>query len=332
MSIKPTFQWLPVTRLPDGGELRLPLHTVKGERLGPTLGLSGALHGDEMIPSVNIIHRVLELLDPSELSGTVMAVPICNPLGAGRRSRLTPADGMNLNDAFLDLFQHGPTQEMKSITEQIASVLTDGFLSHLNYQIDYHTGGDNHTVHMIEYLNTPTGFGMARAFNMPILLRDSWGSSQMWGMAEKLGVECIVAEVGSAQLYTDWLERGVKGAFNVMRQLGMLPGTVEKPPRQYVIGNDDPNVHNLVILRPREAGLIIPEPGVDGRVHFDGQPVDGPRVLGRLLNIYDLSIREIFETPFKRTLLLASVAAPSWNYPGDMAYIFADADQAEVLD
>ena len=96
MSLQSTFEWLPVTTLTNGAELRLPLHVVKGARPGPILGLSGTLHGDEYVPSVNIINRVLELLDPAELSGTVMAVPVCNPLGAGERSRHTPGDGMNL--------------------------------------------------------------------------------------------------------------------------------------------------------------------------------------------------------------------------------------------
>jgi hypothetical protein len=55
-------------------------------------------------------------------------------------------------------------------------------------------------------------------------------------------------------------------------------------------------------------------------------------VLGELLNMYDLTVRQKFEAPFERTLMLAAVAAPAWHYPGNYAYILFDADKAEVLD
>ncbi len=333
MNLKSTFEWLPVTKLPNGGELRLPLHIVEGHRPGPTLGLSGAIHGDEFLPTVAIIRRVLELIDPAELSGTLMAVPICNPLGAGARSRMTPADGMNLNSAFANLVKNGPSRDMTSISEQMAQVLTEKFLSRLNYQIDFHSGGDYHSVHMIEFPNTPVGLSMARAFNMPILLRDDWQPDQIWGMSAKLGVECIVAECGGGgTLHAEWVERGVQGTFNVMRQLGMLPGKVQPPPKQYVVANDDPKVHNLVIVLPREGGVVIPEPVLTAQVAFDGQPLDGPISVGKLLNMYDLSVIEEYKTPFKRTLLLASMVVPAWYFSGEIAYIYADADKAEILD
>ncbi len=331
MSLKTEFTWLPVTTMPDGSELRLPLHVVKGARPGPTLGLSGALHGDEMVPSASIIRRILETVNPEELSGAIMAVPICNPLGAGHRSRETPGDGMNLNTAFRKPGEGGEHGPHVTVTERIAQVLTEGFLSKLDYQIDFHTGGDNHSVCMIEFADEPQPRVMARAFNMPILLRDVWRPGQMWAISEALGVKAIVAECGGGGLLNDeWIERGVAGTLNVMRCLGMLPGKVQPPPVQRVVDNTTGHEHNLTILRPAGGGLIVPEPGIDGRTSFAGQPVEGPRVLGRLLNMYNLGYSQEFATPFSRTLLLAAPVAMSWNFPGEIAYIFADADAAEV--
>ena len=60
--------------------------------------------------------------------------------------------------------------------------------------------------------------------------------------------------------------------FNVMRQLGMLPGEVEKPPQQYVVDNTHGHHRNLVLLRPREGGLLMPEAAINARASFDGQP------------------------------------------------------------
>jgi uncharacterized protein len=327
-----TFEWLSVTTLASGAELRVPLHTLRGAHAGPTLGLSALVHGNEPVPSIGIIRALLERIDPAELRGTVLAVPVLNPLGYAAMTRHTPEDGLNLNAAFVDSDAGGHPEPVKTVSIQLSSAISEGFLSRLNYQIDFHTGG-NASVHMIEFTDDEESLAMARAFNMPILLRDVWLPGQMWARAEQLGVKAIVAELGGAgQLYAEWVERGVAGVLNVMRQLKMLPGEVLPPPRQYVVNNLPGHEENLNILRPREAGLIVPEPTITPRVAFDGQPITGAQVLGRLLNPYDLTVRQEFATPFDRTLMLATRIAPTWCTPGEFGYIITDADKAEILD
>src|SRR4051794_40224075 len=327
-----SLEWIPVTTLASGAELRVPLHTLAGAQPGPTLGLSALVHGNEPLPSVGIIRAVLERLDPSELHGTVLAAPVLNPLGYAAMSRHTPEDGMNLNGAFIESDAGGHPEPVKTVSIQLASAISAGFLSKLDYQIDFHSGG-NASVHMIEFTDDPQSRAMARAFNMPILLRDVWMPGQMWTRAEQLGVKLIVAELGGAgQLYDQWIERGVAGVFNVMRQIGMLPGQVFPPPRQYVVNNLAGHEENLNILRPREAGLIVPDPAITSQRAFDGQPITGPLVLGRLLNPYDLTVRQEFAAPFARTLMLATRITPTWCTPGEFGYIITDADNAEILD
>lgn len=325
----PAFRWLPVTTLPNGTELRIPMHTVTGANPGPTLGISAAIHGNEVFPSTDIVHRILESLDPAQLSGTLVAIPVLNPPAFGERTRNTPADGMNLNDAFVARDPNGHPEPNKSLSLQLAEVITSEFLSKLDHLIDFHSGGENHAAHMIEFNDDPTSISMARAFNMPILLRDAWMPGQMWAMAATHGVSAIVAELGgSGMLHEEWVQRGIDGTFNVMRSLGMLPGNVVPPPRQFVVNNTPGNEANLHIIRPSESGLIIPEPTITPQVAFDGTPVEG--LLGRLLNPYDMTVREEFRAPFARTLMLATTVAPSWNVAGEFAYIFADADNAEI--
>ena len=76
----------------------------------------------------------------------------------------------------------------------------------------------------------------------------------------------------------------------------------------------------------------MPNPAITPRGSFDGQPIGGRAALGQLINMYDLTVRETFVSPFERTLLLASAVAPSWRAVGDTLYIVADADIAEVLE
>lgn len=332
MSTDIEFSWLPVTTLNDGSELRLPLHVLKGRRPGPTLGLTALIHGDEPLPSVPIIRRVLELIDPAELSGTVMAVPVCNPMAAGVLARNSPLDGANLNAAFAETPADATVQPTRIVSEQIAGVLVESLLPQLNYHIDFHAGDDGLAVHMVEFTDDPESTAMARAFNMPILLRDEWGANQFWGASARAGAKVIVAECGGGGLlYPQWFERGVRGVLNVMRQLRMLPGAVEPPPRQYVVDNTHGHHRNLVLLRQREGGILLPHPTLNAQTSFDGEPVTGIPYLAQLLNPYDLTLRETYASPFARTLLLAAAVGPAWRTAGDTVYILADADAAEVL-
>ena len=54
-------------------------------------------------------------------------------------SRETPGDGQAM-PVFFEPEKSKYTQPVKTVTEQIADVLTSEFLSHLDYQIDLHDG------------------------------------------------------------------------------------------------------------------------------------------------------------------------------------------------
>jgi len=111
-----SFEWIPVTTLASGAELRVPLHTLAGAQPGPTLGLSALVHGNEPAPSIGIIRAVLERLDASELRGTLLAAPVLNPLGYAAMSRHTPEDGMNLNGAFIESDAGGHPEPVKTVS------------------------------------------------------------------------------------------------------------------------------------------------------------------------------------------------------------------------
>jgi predicted deacylase len=242
-------------------------------------------------------------------------------------------DGRNLNGAFLNTDYNELADLTRAPTQQLAAVLTKEFLAHLDYHIDFHTGGSSHCVHSIDFGDDPVVFGMARAFNQPILMRDYWLPEQIWGKSDLLGIKMICAECGGGgQLYDEWLERNVRGTFNVMRQLGMLPGEVERPPKQYVVDRTEGNEHNLQVRLTREGGLFIPDPKITAHLAFRGEPLVGVPTLGRLQNMYDLTIRQEIENPFERTLLLGTPVAPTFCHPGDLLFLLADADAAEVLD
>ena len=67
-----------VAKLLDGGELSIPLHVVAGEEEGPVLGLVAGNHGTEYYHN-RVVRRAIEDADPSEMRGTLLAIPVANP-------------------------------------------------------------------------------------------------------------------------------------------------------------------------------------------------------------------------------------------------------------
>src|SRR5690606_25647039 len=108
---------VPVTTDLNGGLIALATHVVVGSAPGKRLLVTSTLHGGEWT-TIEVIRRLLERVDPSALSGTLVALPVGNPTAFGMLKRATPdeSDNSDLNRVF-------PGHE-SWITEQIASTIT----------------------------------------------------------------------------------------------------------------------------------------------------------------------------------------------------------------
>ncbi len=82
--------WFSVAELPTGAPERLPVVIVNGADPGPTLWLTGGVHGDEAT-GVAVVQDAVETLAGvrSDLAGTVVAVPVVSPAGLRRNARHT---------------------------------------------------------------------------------------------------------------------------------------------------------------------------------------------------------------------------------------------------
>jgi hypothetical protein len=80
--------WSPGIQIAGLGQ-PTPVLVVNGANAGPTLCLTGAVHGDEL-NGIEIIRRTMYDLDPEKLSGSVVGVPIVNLPGFQQGSRYLP--------------------------------------------------------------------------------------------------------------------------------------------------------------------------------------------------------------------------------------------------
>jgi uncharacterized protein len=99
----------------------------------------------------------------------------------------------------------------------------------------------------------------------------------------------------------------------VMRHLGMLDGPVQKTDGQRI-------VDELVILHPRNGGILLSEIGPDRL----GEEVAAGTVLGRVINPHTFEELEVIEAPFEPSILVLTRPEYTNVNPGDYGYMVAN--------
>jgi uncharacterized protein len=207
---------LPISPLYTRTPISIPIHVVNGEKPGPTLLITSAIHGDEL-NGVEIIRRLLKLKLLNHLSGSVIAIPIVNIFGFIYRSRYLP-DRRDLNRSF-------PGSKTGSMAARIADMLLEQVVSHCTHAIDLHTGA----VHRSNWpqiradLNDAHTLKLANAFGTPVLINGLYLAGSLRKATVSRGIPTLLYEAGEALRLDEFaINVGVKGILNVMRALHML--------------------------------------------------------------------------------------------------------------
>ena len=111
----------------------LPVLVAQGAQPGPTLLVSAGIHGNEYDEMV-ALRRVWEELDPSELSGTFVAIMCCNVDAHLVPDRNSAYDGQNLARVF-------PGKVDGTLTERVAYCIQHDFIEKCSLMCDLHTAG-----------------------------------------------------------------------------------------------------------------------------------------------------------------------------------------------
>ena len=208
---------IPMPRLYDCAPMSLPVHILHGKKPGPTLCLTGAVHGDE-INGVEIIRRVLKKTSLKQLSGTILAIPVTNMYGFIYQNRYL-MDRRDLNRSF-------PGSENGSLAGRLAYLITHEVISKGTHCIDLHTGS-LHRFNLPQLrLNTHDAetYSLAKAFQAPVILHSKLREGSLREYATKRSMPCLVYEGGEALRFSELAIRtGVNGICNVMKALNMLP-------------------------------------------------------------------------------------------------------------
>ena len=206
---------LPMSRLPTGTEMGLPVIVVRGRKPGPTVWLSAALHGDEL-NGVEIVRSALERVEAKTLSGTVIAVPVVNVFGFLNESRYTP-DRRDLNRSF-------PGSGKGSLASRVANLFMTQIVERSDYGIDLHTGSDYRTnlPQIRGNMRDKVTFGLAQAFAAPVMMHSKNRDGTLRKAATKIGKPVLLFEGGEPmRLDEQVIEVGREGILRVLDFLSM---------------------------------------------------------------------------------------------------------------
>lgn len=219
---------LPVARLPTQTQMTLPVEVVNGRRPGPRLWLSAAIHGDEL-NGLDIIHRVLERIDPRTLRGELVAAPIVNVFGFIQQDRYLP-DRRDLNRSF-------PGSRQGSLASRLAHLFMAEIVGHCTHGIDLHTASQHRTnlPQTRGDLSDPETRRLAEAFAAPIMIHGESPRGSLRETVARQGVPIIVYEAGEPHRFNpEAIDIGVKGVLRVMAELGMRRGSGQRQRRRSV--------------------------------------------------------------------------------------------------
>ena len=249
-----------VLEIPAGVDAgtNIPVVVVRGAKAGPTLALVTGAHGTEYV-SIIAVEKLIGLLDPVEISGTVILVPLVNIASFEQKvPHVNPLDGKSMNRFY-------PGKADGTQTERASYVITKEVVDRCDYLIDYHGGDLDESLRPYAYWG-PTGRAeqdriskdMVLAFGLDHIIiwkerpTDPAATRYLDNTASVRGKASIVVEAGHAgTVETDDVALLVNGTLSTMRALKMLPGEPKRIENPVWIGK-------LVDLIADQPGIFYP--------------------------------------------------------------------------
>ena len=250
-------------------EIELPVTIVQGKKEGPTLVIIAGEHGCEyagIVAAVKIAHD----LKASEISGTVIVVPLANPVAFDTRYLfVNPIDQVNPYGAY-------PGQPGATVTFQVAYKILHEIAAKGDAVVHLHGADYNEALVPFNYV-PHTGkrevdeksSQLASCFPVKYHLRALPASQStsvppvgttyavtadgtLYWESAKMGIPATMVEAGKeGKIEDETIAIHYDGLINVMKHLGILPGkaSYQKGVR---------TLKNPVLVANKAAGLFIP--------------------------------------------------------------------------
>ncbi|MAQ15220.1 MAG: peptidase M14 [Sandaracinus sp.] len=211
-----------------GTPVRIPLLVVRGAGAGPMVGLTAAVHGNEL-NGIPTIHRLVKRLDPAAMRGTVVGATIVNVPGFLRYDRLFP-DERDLNRIF-------PGKPAGNESDVYAHRLVERLIAPLDYLLDLHTAsfGRVNSYYVRADMNDEVTAKVARTLGAEIIVHNEGADGTLRACAAEHCIAALTVEIGDPQV----IDRGkVKesrvGLRDALEALDVVDADAETAPRRAV--------------------------------------------------------------------------------------------------
>jgi uncharacterized protein len=210
---------------------KIPVVVVNGAKPGKTLALVSGAHGTEYV-SIIAIERLISSLDPAQITGTVILVPLINIQSFEQKvPHVNPIDNKSMNRFY-------PGKADGTQTDRASFLITKEIVDRCDYLIDYHGGDLDESLRPYSYWG-PTGHEaqdriskeMVLAFGLDHIIiwserpTDPNATRYLDNTASVRGKPSIVVEAGHAgTVETDDVNLLVNGTLSTMRALKILAG------------------------------------------------------------------------------------------------------------
>ena len=299
---------LPISHTLTGLSANLMLEVMHGERQGPTVFVSAAIHGDE-ITGTAIIQRLVRHLSPAQLSGTLILAPAVNIYGLIAQSRYLP-DRRDLNRSF-------PGNPNGSLASQLAHAFFENVIGPADLGIDLHSAA-------VHRYNLPqiriaegddTLIELATVFGAPVVIESPLRDGSMRALAHDRGTPMLLLEAGEALRFDRFsTEVGSRGVLRVLAHLGMI------------VGDDSMAAVPAPSRSNRTRWVRSPRGGVTHRRRKSGDMVHAGEVLGTVGGIFGEDPKDIV-SPIDG-IVIGHATLPV-VYQGDALFHIAEVEHPE---
>lgn len=200
---------------------RVPLIIIKGRKKGPVVGLTAALHGDEL-NGISMIFKLIQEIDPEELHGTLVMAPIVN-VPAYLTNQRYFTDHVDLNRIV-------PGRPDGSASDVYIYAFTRKIVRKLDYLLDLHTAsrGRVNSLYIRADLSKKECRDLAYLQNPQIIVNKPDEEATLRGWANGQGIHSITVEIGNPNAFQpELVDDTMPGVLNTLKYLKMIPGKVE---------------------------------------------------------------------------------------------------------
>lgn len=254
-----TRSFLETGRYAQGVKTRIPVLTVTGARPGPLAVIMACQHGREL-NGIAAIERAFARLRPADLSGTVVFLPVMNPVAARTHTQEYPTEkpryrptgvrfNMNVHASY-----GLPEGAADTYAAAIAEVVWATYVRHADVGIDLHAWSG---------LSLCLAWGarqhrtLVRAFGLPWHMIKSQPRSPGYTVetvATVAGIPWLTCElVPQNQICNESVGFGERGILNTLKSAGLLKGDLDLPPVQYEFEER----HEESVIRTPAEGLVV---------------------------------------------------------------------------